>query len=124
MNVFILIILTHWIADFVFQSTNWAQGKSKHWIPLLKHTTTYSSLWLIPVWIMTGDLIGSFVFVIITFFTHTTIDYFTSRVVRKKFENGYYGSPIPDFGLFTTIGFDQVLHYVQLMVTWHWLFGF
>ena len=122
MNVFILIVVMHWIADFVFQAEKWSLGKSKTWSPLLKHTATYSSLWLIPVWIMTGELIGSFAFVVITFIAHTITDYFTSRVVSKKFAKGYYGSPIPNFGAFSTIGFDQVLHYVQLILTWYLLF--
>ena len=123
MNVFILIIVMHWIADFIFQAEKWSLGKSKTWSPLLKHTATYSSLWLIPVWIMTGELIGSLAFVVITFIAHTITDYFTSRVVSKKFAKGYYGSPIPNFGAFSTIGFDQVLHYVQLILTWYLLFG-
>ena len=123
MSVFILIIVLHWVADFVFQAEKWALGKSKTWAPLLKHTITYSSLWVVPVWLMTGDWINSLLFVVITFVAHTITDYFTSRVVSKKFANNYYGSPIPNFGAFSTIGFDQVLHYTQLILTWYWLFG-
>ena len=123
MNVFILIVVMHWIADFIFQAEKWSLGKSKAWTPLLKHTVTYSSLWLIPVWAMTGNLINSILFVGITFIAHTITDYFTSRIVSKKFANNYYGSPIPNFGAFSTIGFDQVLHYLQLILSWHCLFG-
>lgn len=123
MNVFILIVLMHWIADFIFQAEKWGLGKSKSWIPLLKHTIVYSSFWLIPVWVMTENLINSLLFVGVTFIAHTITDYFTSRIVSKKFANNYYGSPIPNFGAFTTIGFDQVLHYLQLILTWYWLFG-
>jgi hypothetical protein len=43
--------------------------------------------------------------------------------VSKKFADHYYGSPIPNFGAFSTIGFDQVLHYVQLIITWWFIFG-
>lgn len=123
MNVFILIIVIHWIADFIFQAEKWSLGKSKSWIPLLKHTIVYSSFWLIPVWVMTENLINSLLFIGVTFIAHTITDYFTSRIVSKKFANNYYGSPIPNFGAFTTIGFDQVLHYLQLILTWYWLFG-
>lgn len=122
MYVFILIVVIHWIADFIFQAEKWSLGKSKSWTPLLKHTATYSSFWIIPVLIMTGELTKSFAFVVITFIAHTITDYFTSRVVSKKFAKGYYGSPIPNFGAFSTIGFDQVLHYLQLILTWHFLF--
>lgn len=123
MNVFILIVVMHWIVDFIFQAEKWSLGKSKSWLPLLKHTTVYSSLWLIPVWVMTENLINSLLFVGVTFIAHTITDYFTSRIVSKKFANNYYGSPIPNFGAFSTIGFDQVLHYLQLILTWYWLFS-
>lgn len=124
MGIFIFIIVMHWVADFIFQAEKWSLGKSKSWAPLLKHVTTYSLLWLLPVWFITGDLVGSFVFVITTFALHTVTDYYTSRVVSKKFAKGYYGSPIPNFGAFSTIGFDQVLHYVQLICTWELLFNY
>ena len=113
----------HWVADFIFQAEKWSLGKSRSWVPLLKHTATYSLLWLLPVWFITGDLEGAFVFVVITFALHTVTDYYTSRIVSKKFAKGYYGSPIPNFGAFSTIGFDQVLHYVQLICTWKLLFN-
>jgi hypothetical protein len=123
MDIFILIVVMHWIADFIFQAEEWSLGKSKTWTPLLKHTATYSILWYLPVAVMTSELVLSFVFVGITFIAHTITDYFTSRIVSKKFAKGYYGSPIPNFGAFSTIGFDQVLHYLQLILTWYLLFG-
>jgi|DEB0MinimDraft_6_1074348.scaffolds.fasta_scaffold229333_1 hypothetical protein len=124
METFIFIVLVHWVADFIFQDEYWAINKSKEWSPLLKHTLTYSLLWIIPIFIFTGSIIGAFIFSIVTFIAHTITDYFTSRVVSKKFKDGHYGSPIPNFGAFTIIGFDQVLHYVQLILTWYVLFNF
>ncbi len=125
------IIIIHWVADFVFQDEKWALGKSKNWPDLLKHTLTYSYIW---------SLLGSFVclinpelqenykwvnfvivFPIITFIAHTATDYFTSRVVSKKFAAGQYGSSIPNFGAFSIIGIDQVLHYIQLFLTYYYL---
>jgi len=123
MNVFILIIITHWIADFIFQAETWALGKSKKITPLLKHTLTYSIMWFLPVYFMTDELFDSVIFVMITFITHTITDYFTSKIVSKRFDKGHYGSPIPNFGAFTIIGLDQVLHYLQLIITWFVLFG-
>jgi ABC-type cobalt transport system substrate-binding protein len=114
----VLILLIHLVADFVFQSEQWALNKSKAWSPLLKHTATYSSLWFLPMWLMSGALVNALLFVVVTFVAHTTTDYFTSRVVSKQFAAGHYGSPIPNFGAFSTIGVDQVLHYIQLFVTY------
>lgn len=123
MEIFLLIIVVHWVADFIFQAEKWSLGKSKSLPPLLKHTITYSTIWVLPALIMTNDLVGCIEFFLITFIFHTITDYFTSRIVRKRFDKKHYGSPIPNFGAFTVIGFDQVLHYVQLILTWEYIFG-
>jgi hypothetical protein len=112
--------MIHWIADFVFQDEKWALGKSENTFDLTAHTVTYSMLWYLPMCIMLNSFLIPLIFVLITFITHTTTDYFTSRIVSKKFKNGQYGSAIPNFGAFTIIGIDQVLHYIQLFTT-YWL---
>jgi len=123
------IIIIHWIADFVFQDEKWALGKSKNWGDLLSHTLTYSSIWLFIGMILLicfdtdvkqikGFASNVIYFSIITFIAHTITDYITSRIVSKKFAKGEYGSAIPNFGGFTIIGIDQVLHYVQLFLTY------
>ena len=114
-----VILITHWVADFICQDEQWALGKSKNWRDLLKHTTTYSALWWVPMMFML-PIYGS-VFVCVTFIFHTATDYFTSRIVSKKFENKHYGSTIPNFGAFTVIGLDQLLHYFQLFTTYYLL---
>lgn len=125
--VILSIILIHWVADFVFQAEVWAENKSKELKPLLKHTYTYSAIWLIvgslakatgAIHLEPGVLS---LFVLITFVLHTATDYFTSKIVSKRFANKHYGSPIPNFGAFTVIGFDQVLHYTQLFLTYYLL---
>ena len=177
------IIIIHWIADFIFQDEKWALGKSKNWSDLLKHTGTYSFIWLciLPFYALfnldTYVQWSGLKFVFITFIAHTITDYFTSRIVSKKFEkeaifdiklnysmfktgdilesksnqlkktgetyngnnfsiilmgeNGYHDgvenfktkryNPIPNFGAFTIIGIDQVLHYIQLFLTYYLL---
>lgn len=60
-------------------------------------------------------------FFLITFVTHTITDYITSRIVSKKFANKHLGSPIPNFGAFSMIGFDQVIHYGTLFLTYHYV---
>lgn len=119
---FLIIVVLHWVADFVLQDERWANGKSKAMRPLLNHTSTYSILWVIPIFLLTYDILGTFAFVFITFFAHTLTDFITSRIVSAKFQVGHYGSPIPNLGAFTVIGFDQVLHYFQLVLTYKFLF--
>lgn len=125
---FFTIIIVHFIADFICQHNEWAENKKNAylkgtWKPLLKHTVTYSLVWFFALVIPFGFYTALF-FTLNTFILHTITDYITSVVVGRKFDKGHYGSPIPNFGAFTIIGFDQVLHYVQLGLTWYWLIGF
>lgn len=113
------IFIIHWIADFIFQDEKWALGKSKNWKDLLAHTFMYSFIWLIFGLIIVNN-INVLYFFLITFMLHTITDYFTSRIVSKKFAKQEYGSAIPNIGAFSWIGFDQVLHYLQLFGT-YWL---
>jgi hypothetical protein len=126
------IIFCHWVFDFVFQDEKWALGKSKSIKCLLMHTITYSALWWFPIltiftvgYIYPGTPLDNLnwyiigLFPLITFVFHTLTDYITSKIVSKRFADGYYGGPIPNFGGFAIIGFDQVLHYIQLFLTYY-----
>lgn len=129
----LLIFITHFIADFIFQSEEMATGKSTDNVQLVKHTFMYSFItficliimglyeWVVDISYILKPL-NILLFTIITFIFHTITDYMTSRVVKQKFNNEEYGSPIPNLGAFTIIGFDQVLHYVQLFLTFSLLF--
>lgn len=106
------IILIHWFADFVLQTDKQAKGKSKNWEDLLAHTLTYSMCWwsmmfFLP-WFEAAAFVGA------TFIFHTATDYFTSRLNTKLWNKG----DVHNF--FVSVGFDQVLHYVQLFTT-YWL---
>lgn len=127
---FLAIVILHYVADFIFQAESWATNKSKSMKALLSHTITYSLVvfaGIVPIfysfgnWNLFGAIAMSFLFAIITFICHTTTDYFTSRVVSRMFREKKYGSPIPNFGAFSIIGFDQVLHYTQLFLTYYLL---
>jgi membrane-bound metal-dependent hydrolase YbcI (DUF457 family) len=115
------IILIHWFADFVCQ-TDWeAQNKSKNNLALLRHTIKYTS-----IWVVFGALYCAFnstpyipfsltLFALITFVSHTLTDYVTSRI------NSYLWNKKDVHNFFVSVGFDQVLHYVQLFLTFHFL---
>lgn len=129
------ILIIHWFADFVLQTDKQAKGKSKNWKDLLSHTGTYSLVWLfIGFCIYLGqfkpynkehnEIMNQYwshyiplglLFVLITFITHTITDYFTSRLNSKLWAKGkvHY--------FFVAVGFDQVLHYVQLFTTYYLL---
>lgn len=117
-----LILIIHWIADFILQTNSQAKGKSKEWRPLLEHTVSYTLCWIpflyFTKWYLNIDginLLG--LFLPITFIAHTITDYFTSRLNSKLWAQG----KVHNF--FVSIGFDQILHYVQLFLTYWILAG-
>lgn len=121
-QVVLFILFVHWIADFVLQTDKQAKGKSNNWDDLLSHTLCYSAVWYglgmlfqiftngkaFEVWDVTK-------FAVITFVFHTITDYFTSRINSKLYKKG----DIHNF--FVSIGFDQYLHYTQLLLTYWYL---
>jgi len=130
MVISFIIIVFHYIGDFIFQDEEWAVGKSKSFICLIRHTLTYSFLWLVFSYLLfryyegytpSESLIGSMLFFIITLFSHTITDYYTSRITSNLFAKKKLGSPIPNLGAFSMIGFDQLLHYLQLFTTYYFL---
>lgn len=168
----LIIIIIHWISDFIMQDEKWALGKSKNWSDLLQHTFTYSLMMFgllgSSYYLIIGERLTfyfGFYFFLITFIFHTATDYITSRIVSRRFgkeepyiltidsklyepgdildaKNTYpyiimnkiaqldkyrqsykvklYNS-IPNFGAFSLIGGDQVLHYIQLFSTYYFL---
>ena len=118
------ILLIHWFADFVMQTDKQAKGKSNNWNDLISHTLTYSLIWFIPLYIVifsgyTREEVGwsqwMLLFIPITFIFHTITDYFTSRLNSRLWSEG----KVHNF--FVSVGFDQVLHYIQLFLTYYLL---
>lgn len=120
MDIYIIlsIILIHWIADFVLQTDKQAKGKSSNWKDLVSHTFYYSLFWMFCGVVLSGwfDLKISILFCLITFIAHTITDYFTSRLNSRLWKEG----KVHNF--FVSVGFDQVLHYIQLFLTYKLLF--
>jgi hypothetical protein len=111
----ILILAIHWIADFVLQKHEWSIHKSTSNEALISHTGTYSLCW-ISLYPLLG--VYSLFFMVVTFVTHTITDYITSRINIKLWkENRPH-----DF--FVSIGFDQLLHYTQLLLTFKFLYEY
>jgi hypothetical protein len=132
------IIIIHFIGDFVLQTDKQARGKSKNWNHLLEHTFKYSVLWSIPMCYFLLTPITGVIFVLITFICHTITDYFTSRLNNKlapkeeviilKWYKNQEEEPFVRFpkgrsyhNFFVSVGFDQVLHYIQLFLTYYYL---
>ena len=115
LNVVIFLIAIHFLADFGLQTNEQATKKSTSNTYLFYHVGVYSMAWFISMWGFTGKCEMALLFAIITFCCHYITDYITSRISKKFFAvNDYHNG-------FVTIGFDQVLHYLQLLATYQFL---
>lgn len=122
-NIYTLIFLmfSHWVSDFILQTDYMARGKSKTSLPLLLHILCYSIGMSIFAFTMLDEK-AAFWFLIFNAYLHYIIDYYTSRISSKLHAENKIGSTtIPNFGMFTVIGFDQFLHFVSLVVTYMFL---
>lgn len=82
------------------------------------HVLSYSVVWLLvcnAYSVVTGNYLIVAFFPIITFITHWLIDYVTSRINSKLWQAK------KTHLFFVSIGFDQLLHYTQLILTFYFL---
>lgn len=121
--VVLAILGIHWIADFILQTDKQAKGKSKNWSDLLAHTSIYTVsffLFYIIYYNFQTPVGNGFNermmwFFPITFICHTATDYFTSRINSQLWKQ----QRTHDF--FVSVGFDQLCHFVQLLLTYQLL---
>ena len=121
--VVLVILFSHWVADFVMQTDEQAKNKSSSNMWLLKHVISYF-LWML---IVAGNLFRGFEltlpnnqfieWLLMNTILHFVVDYITSRVSKKLYEKG----DVHNF--FVVIGFDQFLHVSCLLVTFQYLIG-
>jgi hypothetical protein len=99
-NIILLMIL-HFIADFILQSDWMAQNKSKYLYPLFVHCITYASCFL-----FFGPIFG-----LITFICHFITDFFTSKLNSYLYTKNRHW-------FFVGIGADQLIHNITLILTY------
>lgn len=111
--IFIVVILFfHWFLDFFLQTEWQARNKSKDIKALLSHVTVYSvGMTLIGAyWLQ--DIMKSLILFGSIFSMHFLTDYITSNITRflsyKAKQTDYWHT------FFEVIGFDQLLHFVQI----------
>jgi hypothetical protein len=108
---FLALVLVHWVADFVLQSHTMATNKSTSIKWLSIHISVYSFTWfLVGIWFFPVATVAAFAG--ITFACHWVTDYFTSKWTSRLWKAG----KVHDF--FVVVGFDQCLHYTQLVLTY------
>ncbi len=114
----LLLIGFHYIADIVFQTDKRALNKSKRYSYLFKHTLMYTLVYGILMFLYTiyynYNITSWILFMVLILVTHTQTDYKTSRLVKNKYEKGEYYTKIPNRGMYSIIGLDQLIHYIQI----------
>ena len=114
LEIIIIILLTHYIADFCWQ-THWqASNKSRSNKALLAHVSTYTiGLFLAGCWIFPPSSLGLVLtWTLFNAVAHFCVDYLTSRASSKRWAEQKWH----DF--FAVIGLDQLIHYVFLFTSY------
>ncbi len=125
LSYIIIILVAHFIADFLFQNKWIATNKSSNNFHLFVHITTYgfilsTIMYICIEWL---NFVSALQFGIISAILHFAVDYFTSKITSWQYKNGYTGSnSIPNIGVFSTIGIDQLIHHIMLFVIFKYMF--
>lgn len=114
----IVVLLNHWVADFVTQSDYVACNKSKKIDILLEHAGIYTLVMLPACVLVLVNKSSNYslsvpITVCVLFLTHAVQDYFTSRLTSRLFA----AQRRHDF--FVVIGLDQALHYLVLLLIYY-----
>jgi hypothetical protein len=110
-ELFVYMLTVHFLADFTLQTSNQATEKSTDLRMLSYHVLTYSAIWLLAAFVIFHSWTIGILFALITFAAHFVTDYATSRIGKKFWDTGDYHNG------FVVVGFDQLLHYIQLYYT-------
>lgn len=121
--VVMILLFFHWVGDFLTQTDWQANNKSKSWKALLAHTGVYTvTIGIFIKMCEVSDLFmpiywySNLIFMVVLFITHTIIDYKSSRITSKLYEDGN----IRNF--FNMIGLDQYLHYLAIFASYSLLY--
>ena len=101
----LVLLVVHFVADFLLQSDWMAVNKSKRWDALALHVSIYAACF---VWL-------GLAFVGVTWATHFLTDALTSRATSALWQRNQR------HWFFAMIGFDQLIHAATLGATWQLL---
>ncbi len=102
-STIILILITHYVADFLLQTESMALNKSHSNLALGKHVLVYTVMLALS---------GHFVWSVLNGVLHFVTDYTTSRMTALAWAQKRRGK------FFNIIGADQLIHTSLLIATW------
>ena len=111
LGTILLILSTHFVGDFIFQTDKQAKNKSSSNYWLTVHVATYGICLSFARLIM-GNTLPSFYWVLINIVLHWYTDFVTSRI------NAYLWRKEMRHWFFVGIGLDQLIHYTCLFATY------
>lgn len=115
----IIIVIFHYLGDWVYQTRYMADNKSKNWRALTAHISVYSLFlfygaitwaalaelpvreyfWIIVLWVIVNSVL------------HGITDNITSRITSHFYQKQNFKR------FFDTIGFDGMIHYLTLWIS-------
>lgn len=104
-EIILLLVWLHFIADFIFQTDVMAMNKSKSFKWLTIHIAIYTAFFIFFGW----------KFALFTFAAHWITDALSSRATT------YLWSKSQRHNFFVVIGLDQALHYTALFLGYVYL---
>ena len=106
---FALILVAHWVGDYLFQTTNMAVEKSASLKWLTLHVLTYMLvLGCFSIFLFSWKL--ALTYIALNGILHFITDFFTSKLAVKHQDNARVFYPI--------LGFDQMTHGLCLYLTY------
>ena len=113
LEIILSIIIIHFVADFVCQTNEMALYKSKSNYHLTLHVVVYSGVLLsiYPLLLLDAPM-TALMFVGVNGVLHWITDYFTSRLNARLWKEE------KRHAFFIGIGFDQVIHYSCLFISY------
>lgn len=119
MNNLVIIILVflfmHFVCDFILQEDDVARKKSTSNRILTLHCIIYIAPFIPITYLMLESWYKAVCFSAVTFIAHWITDYISSRVCK------YYHETHNRHNFFVAIGFDQLAHQFQIILTLVWV---
>ncbi len=118
MILILTILIIHFLADFVFQSSQMATGKSKSVKWLSIHVGVYGLVTLLSAFLISMKLDSfyyGFSWWMANVALHFVVDFFTSKITSRLWEQKNMRL------FFVMIGLDQLLHNICLLGTLYFL---
>jgi hypothetical protein len=108
----VLILFTHFVADFIFQTEKQATKKgTSNWL-LTAHVITYGIGLTIFAQLWIGNTLQTFCWVFCNMILHWITDFVTSRINSHLWKKG------KENWFFVGIGADQFIHHACLLLTY------